>query len=119
MDDLTEVSLEILGSQTFKVCKSSSRNVSLPLKFTFTLINHSSEFGVLLHVLDKGLGKLQLTCRCGDLSSGQTILLLLIIRSSILGQFSHLAHEGCEDNQIEIFVNVVHDLGLEEDLCGI
>ena len=34
MDDLSKVSLEVLGGKTLKISKSSSRNVSFPLKFT-------------------------------------------------------------------------------------
>ena len=30
-----------------------------------------------------------------------------------------LVHEGCEDNQVEVHVGVVHDLGFEKDLGGV
>merc|ERR1712141_626671 len=74
---------------------------------------------MFLHELNKSLGKLQLTGWGGNFSSSQTILLLLIIRPSVLGQLSSFAHVCGEDNEIEVLVDVVHDLGLEEHLGGV
>merc|ERR1719507_2367451 len=44
---------------------------------------------------------------------------LAFIRQRVSGQISGLAHVGGEDNEIEVLVDVVHDLGLEEDLGGV
>ena len=46
-------------------------------------------------------------------------LLLLLVRSGVLCKLSSLPHVGGEDDEIEVLVDVVHDLGLEEHLGGV
>merc|ERR1719195_907643 len=112
VDDLSKVGLEVSLGEVLKVGQGGSGDVSLPLQSALAFLHHVSEVVLLLHVLDKGLGDLQLV-------SGEGVLVLLLIGESILGHLSSLTHVGGEDNQIEILVDIVHDLGLEEDLGGI
>merc|ERR1719507_2845902 len=115
VDDLAEVGLEVSGGQILQVGEGGSGDVSLPLEPALSLINHTSESGVLLHELNEGLGDLQLVSGDGGLATGQSVL----IGPSVLSQISGLAHVGGEDNEIEVLVDVVHDLGLEEHLGGV
>merc|ERR1719210_2105477 len=119
MDNLAKIGLEVSGSKILKVGKSCSWDISFPLQFTLTLFYHISHLAVLIHVLNKCFRELQFTSWGRYFSSSQTILLLLIIRSSIFSKFSCLAHVSSEDNKIEVLVNIVHDLGLKEDLSSI
>merc|ERR1711988_1907191 len=110
VDDLSKVGLEVGLGKVLKVGQGGSGDVSLPLQ---------SALAFLLHVLDKGLGDLQLVSGDGGLASAEGVLVLLLIGEAVPGKVSRLAHVGCEDNQGEVLGNVVHDLGLEEDLGGI
>ena len=60
MDDLAHISLEILGSKTLKVSKSSWRYISLPLKIAFSSFNETSQTCIFLLELGKGLTSVNL-----------------------------------------------------------
>merc|ERR1711990_1098703 len=111
VDDLAEVGLEVSGGQRLQVGKSGSWDISLPLEPTLALINHGSQAFVLLHELNEGLVDLQLVSGDGGLSSRESVLGLVLVGQRVPGQVSGLAHVCGEDNEIEVLVDVVHDLG--------
>jgi len=119
VDDFAKVALEVAGGKRLQVGKGLWGDVSLPLQLSLALINDGSEFGVFAHVVNKGLVELQLVSRGGDLATGEGEGLLVVLRGSILAEDGGLTQVGSEANEIEVFVNVVHDLGLEESLCSI
>merc|ERR1739848_268528 len=111
--------LEVAGGKRLQVGKGLWGDVSLPLQLSLALINDGSELGVFAHVVNKGLVELQLVSRGGDLATGEGEGLLVVLRGSLLAGEGGLTQVGSEANEIEVFVNVVHDLGLEESLCSI
>merc|ERR1711990_603582 len=119
VDDLAQVGLEVSGGQRLQVGESGSWDVSLPLEPALAFINHANQSGVLLHELDEGLVDLQLVSGDGGLSSRESVLGLVLVGQRVPGQVSGLAHVCGEDNEIEVLVDVVHDLGLEEHLGGV
>merc|ERR1719461_1192351 len=119
VDDLSEVALEVGLGQVLQVRQSCWGNVSLPLKVTLTIINHIPDILVLLAEGSEGLGELQFIAGNGTASSRESEVLLLVLRTGFSGQVSCLPHVGGEDDQIEVLVDVVHDLHLEESLGGV
>merc|ERR1719500_771409 len=119
VDDLAKVGLEVSGGERLQVGESGSWDISLPLQPALAFINHASQACVFLHELNEGLTDLQLVPGDGSFSTRQSILGLVLIRQRVSGKISGLAHVGSEDNEIEVFVDVVHDLGLEENLGGV
>merc|ERR1719195_685388 len=119
VDDLSKVGLEVSLGEVLKIGQGGSGDVSLPLQSALAFLHHVSEVILLLHVLDKGLGDLQLVSRDSGLASAEGVLVLLLIGEAVPGKVSRLAHVGGEDNQGEVLGNVVYDLGLEEDLGGV
>merc|ERR1711997_287975 len=119
VDDLAKVGLEVGGGERLEVGESSSWDISLPLEPALAFINHAPQTAVLLHELNEGLADLQLVPGDGSLAAGQSVLGLVLVRQRVPGQVSGLAHVGGEDDEIEVLVDVVHDLGLEEHLGGV
>merc|ERR1719378_1772542 len=119
VDDLAQVALEVAGGQRLEVGQGLGGNVSLPLQFALPLIDNGSELGVLGHVGLEGLGELELVSGGGDLAAGQGEVLLVLVGGGILGQDGGLTQVGGEANDVEVLVDVVHDLGLEEGLGGV
>merc|ERR1719322_2065628 len=119
MDDFAKVGLEVSGGKILKVGQSCSWDISLPLQSSLAFLNHLSELGVFLHVLNKGLCNLQLISKDSSFASAKSILGLFFIRKAVSGKFSSLAHVGSESDKRKVFSNIVHDLGLEEDLGSI
>merc|ERR1712107_874215 len=90
LDDLSHVSLEVSGGQqSLQFLQFLVRDLPLPFKLATALGNHVPEGGVSLHELLEGLGE-------------------------SLG--SNLSHVHGEHNQVEVSLNVVHDLVLEVGL---
>merc|ERR1719397_1304146 len=118
VDDLAKVGLEVGRGESFKVGEGGSGDVPLPLQLALALIDSSPQAGVFAHIINKGLGDLQLVGRDGSLAAGQPVLGFVLIGPN-LGQHSGLTHVGGEGDQVEILVDVVHDLGLEEHLSSI
>merc|ERR1711892_1629020 len=112
MDDLAKVTLEILGCKTLQVGKSCWRNVSLPLQVSFPSINKSSKSSILLHELNKGPNNLKLSGRQSNSS-------LLVSFNSLSSSCGLLTHISSKNNEIEIFLDVVHDFSLKEGLSSI
>merc|ERR1711917_65572 len=119
VDDLAQVALEVAGGQRLEVGEGLGGGVSLPLQFALPLVDNSSELGVLGHVGLKGLGELELVSGGGDLAAGQGEVLLVLFRGGILGQDGGLAQVGGEANDVEVLVDIVHDLGLQEGLGSV
>merc|ERR1711931_298500 len=111
---LAQVALEVAGGQRLEVGQGLGGDVSLPLQFALPLIDNGSELGVLGHVGLKGLGELELVSGGGDLAAGQGEVLLVLVGGGILGQDGGLAQVGGEANDVEVLVDIVHDLGLQE-----
>ena len=119
VDDLAKVTLEVAGGQRLKVSQSLCGDVSLPLQLALALINDGPQLGVLGHVGLEGLGELELVSRGGDLSSGEGEVLLVIFRGLVLGKDGGLTQVSGEADQVEVLVDVVHDLGLKEGLGSV
>merc|ERR1719481_1814147 len=96
-----------------KVVESLLRNISFPLKVALSSVNHGPHPVVLLHVFSKFLADLQVLGRNGTLSTGRKGHFSLLVS---LNCFSHVSSKG---NDVEVFVDVVHDLALEEGLSSI
>ena len=52
-------------------------------------------------------------------ATGQSEGLLVFIGDTVLGNLALVSEVSGEADQIEVLLNVVHDFGLEESLCGI
>ena len=52
-------------------------------------------------------------------ATGQSEGLLVFIGDAVLGNLALVTKVSGEADQIEVLLNVVHDFGLEESLCGI
>merc|ERR1719507_979341 len=55
----------------------------------------------------------------GNLAASKAVLRLVLVRCRADCQGSHLPDVPGEGDHVEVLVDVVHDLGLEEDLCCI
>merc|ERR1719474_2569089 len=98
---------------------SSWRNVSLPLQVTLASVDEVPDELVLVTISYECLGKLELVSRNSTSSSREGQGSFLFISARFPGKISCLADVACEDNQIEVPVDVVHDLHLEEGLSSI
>merc|ERR1719278_1428195 len=90
LDHLGHVGLEVgAGEHVLQLRELLVRDLSLPLELAAALLNHGAQTRVVVHVLLEGLGE-------------------------ALG--SELADVHGKDNEVEVRLNVVHDLGLEVGL---
>merc|ERR1719309_9129 len=119
VDDLAKVALEVAGGQGLEVGQGLWGDVSLPLELALALIDDGPQLGVFVHVSGEGLGELQLVSGGGHLSSGKGEVLLVLIGGSVLAQEGSLTQVGGEADQVEVLVDVIHDLGLEEGLGSV
>merc|ERR1719250_374465 len=120
MDNLAKVALEILGGKTLKVSKSCWRNVSLPLQVSFSSVNKGSKGSIFSHELSEGSANLQFSCRDRTFSTGRkSYSSFLVSLNSFPSSCSLFTHVSSKNNQVEIFLDVVHDLGLQEGLGSI
>merc|ERR1719516_153693 len=120
MDDLAKVGLEVLGGKTLKVGQSCWWNISLPLEVTLASVNETSERLILVHEVNKGCSKLQILGWDGAFATGREgDSRLLVSLNSLTGSSCSLSHVSSKDNDVEILVDVVHDLRLEESLGSI
>merc|ERR1719282_121698 len=120
VDDLTQVGLEVLGGQTLEVVEGCWGNVSLPLQVSLASLHQLSQTWVLIDEVNKAALKLQILGGDGTLARGrQSNISLLISLDNLSGSGSSLSHVGSEDNDVEVLVDVVHDLGLEEGLGSV
>ena len=120
MDDLTKVGLEVLGSKALQVVEGCWRDVSLPLQVTLATLNQVSEAGGGVDKVNKALLQLKVLGGDGALAGGgQSNSGLLVGLNGLPGGGSSLSHVASKDNDVEVLVDVVHDLGLEEGLGSI
>merc|ERR1719483_530187 len=120
MDDLAKVALEVLGGKTLQVGKSCCRDVSLPLQVSFPSINKSSKTSILLHELSKSPHNLQICGRNCTFSTGRkSNCSLLVSFNRFSSSYSLFTHISSKCNDVKIFLDVVHDLGLQESLSSI
>merc|ERR1712142_568804 len=90
LDDLRHVTLEVLsGEENLQLLELLIGNLPLPLQLPSALLDHGAQVTVSVHVLEEALRE-------------------------ALG--SELADEHGEDNQIEVTLDIVHNLGLEVSL---
>merc|ERR1719376_1048427 len=97
---------------TLKVSKSCRRNISLPLQVSFASVNKSSKASIFFHECRKCSSNLQLSGR----KSYRSFLVSFNSLPCSCGLFTHVSSK---DNQVEVFLDVVHDLGLQEGLGSI
>merc|ERR1712165_572596 len=120
MDDLAEVSLEVALGEVLQVGQGGWRDVSLPLEVSLPSVHHGSQAAVLAHKLNKRFAHRQLLGGDGAFPAGwQSKSGLLVRLNGFSGSNGGLPHVTSEHNQIEVFVNVVHNLGLQEGLGGV
>merc|ERR1711884_275317 len=119
VDNLAEVGLEVGLGQVLQVGERCRGNVSLPLEVTFAGLDHIPDVLVLLAEGSEGLGELEFVAGDGTSTSGESQILLLLLGTRLPGQVSGLPHVGREHDQIEVLVDVVHDLRLEESLGSV
>merc|ERR1711887_269983 len=114
------VTLEILGCKTLKVSKSCRRNVSLPLQVSFSSVNQGSKGSIFFHEGREGSSNLQFSCRNRTFSTGRkSYRSFLVSFNSLPSSCGLFTHVSSKDNQVEVFLDVVHDLGLQEGLGSI
>ena len=75
--------------------------------------------GMFLHPVDELLGQLEALGGGGDLAAGEGEGLLVLLGDAILGHLALVSQVGSEADQVEVLLDVVHNLGLEESLSGI
>ena len=120
VDDLTKVRLEVCLGEVLQVGQSCWGDVSLPLEVSFASLAKLPHPGVLCHEGLEGLADGQILGRNGTFPTGrQSNRGLLVGLNCFPGGHSSLPHVSGKHNQIEVFVNVVHNLGLQEGLGGV
>jgi len=120
MDNLAKIALEVLGSQSLKIRERRRRDVSLPLEVTLASLNVFPHPGVLIHEGLEGSGNLEVLGGNGALARGRKSHSgLLLSLNNLPGGNCGLSHVASKDDEIEILVDVVHDLGLEESLGSV
>merc|ERR1719273_1187899 len=119
MNDLAEVLFEISIGQTNQIVQSILGNITLPLEFTLTLIADSSQGGISVHPGYKSILQFEALSGGGNFSAGQAESLFVFVSDTILGNLALITEICSEADQIEVLLDVVHDFGLEESLCGI
>merc|ERR1712154_207069 len=111
VDDLAEVSLEVALSEVLEVAESCGGNVSLPLEVALASVHHGPQTGVLVHEINERFADLEILGRDGALSTGgQSNISLLVGLNGLSGGCAGLSDVASEHNQIEVLVDVVHDL---------
>merc|ERR1719510_1162253 len=97
----------------------SLRNVSLPLKFALAIFAYRSQICMFLHKGLESLGQTQILGRCGHFATSQNEILFINFAHSTNGSSRLFPQVSSKDNQIEILLDVVHDLGFQEGLSSI
>merc|ERR1719342_112803 len=111
VDDLAEVGLEVLGNKILEVGKVLCGDLSLPCEVSFAGIDQGSEAGILLHKLNEGLGNLEVCGGDGAFSTGwKSNGGLLVSFNGFSGCSGALTHVASKYYQVEVLVDVVHDL---------
>ena len=119
VNDFAQVLFEVGVGQVLEVVQSVLGNVSLPLKLALALLADLPQAGVLLHPGHESLGQLQALGGGGDLASGEGESLLVLLRHALRGNLALVSQVGGEADQVEVLLDVVHNLGFEESLSGI
>ena len=119
VNDFAQVLFEVGVGQVLEVVQSVLGNVSLPLKLALAFLADLSQAGVLLHPGHESLGQLQALGGGGDLASGEGESLLVLLRHVLSGNLALVSQVGGEADQVEVLLDVVHNLGFEESLSGI
>merc|ERR1719273_1415982 len=119
MNDLAEVLFEISIGQTNQIVQSILGNITLPLEFTLTLIADSSQGSISIHPGYKSILQFEALSGGGNFSAGQAEGLFVFVSDTILGNLALITEICSEADQIEVLLDVIHDFGLEESLCGI
>merc|ERR1719495_2690449 len=102
------------------VSKSCWRNISLPLQLSFSSVNKCSEGSIFFHECREGSSNLQFSCRNGTFSTGRkSYRSFLVSFNSLPSSCGLFTHVSSKDNQVEVFLDIVHDLGLQEGLGSI
>merc|ERR1712214_26386 len=120
MDDLSKVGLEVSVGQVLEIGQSCRRDVSLPLEVTLAPLNHFSQTSTLLNKVNEGSLNLELLGGNRAFARGrQSHSGLLVSLNRFSGLGGSIPHVGSEDNDVEVLVDVVHNLGLEESLGSV
>merc|ERR1719360_391433 len=117
VDDLSEVGLEVGVSQSLEIGQSCRGDVSLPLEVALASINKLMKTSNLCNEVHKGSLNLKILSGDRALAGGrESHSGLLVGINNLSGLGGSIPHVGSEDNDVEVLVDVVHNLGLEECL---
>merc|ERR1719414_1794236 len=70
-------------------------------------------------LFEVGVGQVQALGGGGDLAAGEGEGLLVLLGDAVLGHLALVSQVGSEADQVEVLLDVVHNLGLEKSLSGI
>merc|ERR1719341_2898874 len=108
-----------LAASCSRLAREAGGIVSLPLQVSFSSIDKSSESSIFLHELNKSLFNLKFSCRNSAFSTGRkSNSSFLVSFNSLSSSCGLLTDISREHNQIVIFLDIVHDFGLQEGLSS-
>jgi len=119
VDDLAQVGLEVGVGQVLQIVQVGLGNFTLPLQFAFAFFADGTEFLVGVHVGGEGLLDLEALGGSGDLATGESEVLLVVIGDAGDGSQTLFPQVGGEADHVEVLGDVVHNFGFEEGLGGI
>merc|ERR1719220_2188540 len=119
VDDRSQVALEVLLGQLLEVGQGRRWDVPLPLQVALALLDEGAQSTVLLHELHEGLANLQLVRGDGALAGGERHVRLRGLVHRVPGRLTSLPDVAGVEDQVEVLVDVVHDLRLQEGLRGV
>merc|ERR1719414_1602903 len=119
VNDFAQVLFEVGIGQVLQVIQSVLGNVTLQLQFALAFLADGPQAGMFHHPVDKLLGQLEALGGGGDLAAGEGESLLVLLGDAVLGHLALVSQVGSEADQVEVLLDVVHNLGLEESLSGI
>ena len=119
VNDFAQVLFEVGIGQVLQVIQSVLGNVTLPLQLALAFLADGPQAGMFLHPVDELLGQLEALGGGGDLAAGEGEGLLVLLGDAVLGHLALVSQVGSEADQVEVLLDVVHNLGLEESLSGI
>merc|ERR550534_175297 len=86
-------------------------DVPLPLEVALTSLNIVTELAVFVHKVNKLLGQLQVLCRDRAFATLEGVFPLCLLSAQVLCSLKLLEHVHAEHDEVEVLVDVVHDLG--------
>merc|ERR1719239_868988 len=110
LDDAGKVLVEVLVRHVHENFPGRVRDVSFPLQISFAVLNHISKMVLLLHELVEGPPNLKFFSRDSVLSCALQQCFCFV--AGVLRRVDLFSHVHCEDDEVEVLLNVVDDLVL-------